>query len=144
MPRRLDPLEADVQASIISFVRRCVAGGFVFHVANETGPVRVRDLDAYLAARRRMGVVPGAPDLAVFWPGGGLLWIECKRPGARAEPHQADVHRILRELGQPVAVCDSIDAAEAALAAAGAPLRVSAPLRRAISGARAPPQGSLM
>ena len=51
---------------------------------------------------------PGAPDRIVLLPGGRVLWVECKRPGARPRPLQARLHDQLRALGQVVLVLDRV------------------------------------
>ena len=57
----------------------------------------------------------GAPDRVVMLPGGRLYWIELKRPGQKAEPHQAREHERLRDMGQRVLIIDSFEAIEALL-----------------------------
>ena len=51
----------------------------------------------------------GAPDRVVMLPGSRLYWVELKRPGEQAEPHQAREHTRMRRLGQQVFVVDSLD-----------------------------------
>lgn len=59
--------------------------------------------------------VNGAPDRLMLIPGSvrkvsvGAVWVELKRPGKGAKPHQAMEHAILRSFGQTVAVIDSIE-----------------------------------
>ena len=57
----------------------------------------------------------GAPDRVVMLPGGLLYWVELKRPGQKAEPHQAREHERLRGMGQRVLIIDSFEAIEALL-----------------------------
>ena len=57
----------------------------------------------------------GAPDRVVMLPGGRLYWVELKRPGQKAEPHQAREHERLRDMGQRVLIIDSFEAIEALL-----------------------------
>lgn len=57
----------------------------------------------------------GAPDRVVMLPGGLLYWVELKRPGQKAEPHQAREHIRMRGMGQRVLVIDSFEAIEALL-----------------------------
>lgn len=60
----------------------------------------------------------GAPDRCVMLPastkaqfgeGGQTIWIELKRPGARADPHQIREHVRMRRMGQRVEVVDSFE-----------------------------------
>lgn len=53
----------------------------------------------------------GAPDRVVMLPG-RLLWVELKRPGGKASPHQAREHLRMAKVGQVVHLIDSIDAVE--------------------------------
>jgi len=55
----------------------------------------------------------GAPDRAVFLPGGRLLWVELKAPGAKPRPSQLREHARLRAMGQVVVVLDSLEGVEA-------------------------------
>ena len=57
----------------------------------------------------------GAPDRVVMLPGGLLYWVELKRPGQKAEPHQTREHERMRGMGQRVLVIDSFEAIEALL-----------------------------
>ena len=57
----------------------------------------------------------GAPDRVVFLPGTRLYWVELKRPGGTAEPHQAREHARMRGMGQTVLVIDSLAAIDALL-----------------------------
>ena len=57
----------------------------------------------------------GAPDRVVMLPGGRLYWVELKRPGQKAAPHQAREHERMRGMGQLVVVIDSFEAIEALL-----------------------------
>ena len=57
----------------------------------------------------------GAPDRVVFLPGSRLFWVELKRPGGTAEPHQAREHARMRGMGQTVLVVDSLAAIDALL-----------------------------
>lgn len=50
----------------------------------------------------------GAPDRFVMLPGVSI-WIELKRPGEKAKPHQVREHERMRAMGQRVDVVDSFD-----------------------------------
>ena len=63
----------------------------------------------------------GAPDRIVMVPGRhcytdytdpATVWVELKRPGEVAEPHQQREHERMRKMGQRVEVLDSIEAVD--------------------------------
>jgi hypothetical protein len=56
----------------------------------------------------------GAPDRFVMLPG-GCFWVELKRPGEKAKPHQVREHDRMRGHGQRVVVIDSIEGVEGLL-----------------------------
>ena len=51
----------------------------------------------------------GAPDRLVMLPGGACVFVELKRPGEKAKPHQLREHERMRAMGQVVLVLDSIE-----------------------------------
>lgn len=61
----------------------------------------------------------GAPDRLVMRPhgaekyDGGAVWVELKKPGEKADPHQAREHERMRRCGQTVKVIDSIAGVDA-------------------------------
>lgn len=59
----------------------------------------------------------GAPDRVVFLPEGhpfaGLTFVELKRPGLKAEDHQAREHERLQRYGQRVLVIDTLTKVDA-------------------------------
>ena len=75
---------------------------------------RVKDLGGEVRKVKWIGR-RGAPDRVVMLPGGLLYWVELKRPGQKAEPHQAREHERMRGMGQRVLVIDSFEAIEALL-----------------------------
>lgn len=58
----------------------------------------------------------GAPDRVVMLPGGRLIWVECKAPAMKPEPHQLREHNRMRLMGQRVEVVDSFDRVDEVLA----------------------------
>ena len=56
------------------------------------------------------------PDRLVLLPGGSALFVECKRPGAKATAAQKREHERMRALGFAVAVVDSKEQIEELLA----------------------------
>ena len=51
----------------------------------------------------------GVPDRIVLLPDGCLWFVELKRPGGKAEAHQAREHARMLKLGQRVLVLDTIE-----------------------------------
>jgi hypothetical protein len=75
------------------------------------------------ARRKRLGALPGWPDLGVFWRGRVVL-LELKRSrGGALSPAQKALHPRLEATGFPVVVCRSAPEALDAVAARGIPLR---------------------
>lgn len=54
----------------------------------------------------------GVPDRLVLMPGGQAIFIELKAPGKKARPLQMARHEMLRRLGFPVYVIDSMEGIE--------------------------------
>lgn len=71
---------------------------------------------------KRLGLVPGIPDLA-FCIGGQSAWIELKTEKGTLSPNQKACHVALKEAGALVAVCRSVAEVEGTLRGWGAPLR---------------------
>lgn len=60
-------------------------------------------------------VSPGrrsVPDRIVLLPGGRIVFVECKSPGAKPRSDQLREHERLRKLGFEVVVLDSADLSE--------------------------------
>ena len=121
-PKRGKP-ELLVQRAVIAFVKRCVRGGYAFHVPNDTGGSR-GNASHHKLARHRAGVVSGVPDVFAFWPG-GCCWLEVKAGKGKATDQQLHIHDVLRSGGQNVAVVRSVEETEVALRSFGAPVMVS-------------------
>ena len=64
---------------------------------------------------KSMGLLPGAPDLAIIPGGGKTYYIEVKKPGEGLTHSQPEVHEYLNEQGYNVAIVFSLDGAIAAL-----------------------------
>ena len=75
------------------------------------------------ARRKRLGALPGFPDMSV-WHRSRVVLLELKRErGWALSPAQRALHPRLAAAGFPVAVCHTVPEALAAVAAAGVPLR---------------------
>jgi hypothetical protein len=75
------------------------------------------------ARRKRLGALPGFPDMAIFYRS-RLVLLELKRERHGAlSPAQRALHPRLADAGFPVAVCRSVPEVLAAVAAAGVPVR---------------------
>jgi len=75
------------------------------------------------ARRKRLGALPGWPDIGVFWRGiVALIELKRERFGVLS-PAQRSLHARLRAAGFPVAVCRTVVEALNAVSAAGIPLR---------------------
>lgn len=67
---------------------------------------RVKDIGGEIRKVQFIGR-RGAPDRLAMFPFGPCVWIELKRPGAVAEPHQVREHDRMRAMGQTVIVIDT-------------------------------------
>lgn len=74
------------------------------------------------ARRKRLGALPGWPDIGVFW-GGRVALLELKRYRGYRSPAQRELHPRLEAAGFPVAVCHTVVEALDAVTARGVPLR---------------------
>lgn len=63
----------------------------------------------YVAKMKECGMKRGFPDLQLFWPDGRVLFVEMKAPKEKPEPHQLEIHDMLRRLGHAVAWTGSLD-----------------------------------
>jgi len=73
--------------------------------------------------RKRLGALPGWPDMGVFWQS-RIVLLELKRSrGGQLSPAQKALHPRLEAAGFPVQVVRSVPEALDAVAAAGVPLR---------------------
>ncbi|WHX50536.1 VRR-NUC domain-containing protein [Paenibacillus woosongensis] len=79
--------------------------------------MRERDIETYLRERVKEagGWAPkwtspgnnGVPDRIVFLPGGHIVFVELKAPGAKPRPVQLAQHKRIRSYRQDVRVIDS-------------------------------------
>lgn len=113
--------EAKLQRAILETLRvayptaiawSCPNGGYV--------------LEKRIVAKLKwLGLLPGVPDLAIYWKGGHGL-IEVKSATGRLSPEQIAVHKVLREQGHNVATVRSLEDLAEVLAEWGVPGRIAA------------------
>jgi hypothetical protein len=117
------PPERDVQRSILAMIE-AEFDAVANHVPTQA-MVRgkIKNIHAFMAVRRKDGVVDGWPDLQVRHRPARMCFLEVKRPGEEAEPHQSKVHDELRADGFFVAVVRNDAEARAALLEAGVPVK---------------------
>lgn len=115
--------ERDVQRSILAMIEA------EFHASANHVPTQVmargkiKNPHAFRVTRIKDGVVDGWPDLQVRARPARMCFLEVKREGEEAEPHQLAVHQALRADGFFVAVVHNDAEARAALIEAGIPQR---------------------
>lgn len=121
--RRAQPEEA-LQLQVVRFLKLALGGNSEFFAVPNGGKRNFREAQRLKAA----GVKAGAPDLFVF-NDGRAVGIELKAGKNGLTDVQADYHNRLRQARVPVSVCRSIGEVEAALRAAGVPLRATTEAR---------------
>ena len=104
--------EAQIQASIVHWIRAAAPDCIVFAVPNDGLFTK-----SECAKRKWTGVLPGVPDLIVMAPGGRTFGLECKRPGGVVSYEQRQMFFRMAALGVPVAVVHNVQEAQNALAA---------------------------
>jgi hypothetical protein len=108
------PTERETQRSILAELRgmglRAVHIPNGAHMAGDSKQ-RARQWGAMIGD----GAVKGFPDLLVMKRGGLVGFLEVKRPGGKAEPHQIACHEALAADGFHVAVVHSTEEALAAI-----------------------------
>jgi hypothetical protein len=107
-----------IHQGIISALTVMAAPGVLYwHPPNE-GPDRTA---AQTAALKRLGLLPGVPDLVFHLPGGQTAFLEIKRPdGGRLSPEQLIFKDAAIALGCKWALATSIDGALRTLKSWGA------------------------
>lgn len=71
---------------------------------------------------KREGMSAGFPDVICLWPGGGVAFVEFKRPGGKVSEAQVEWHDRLDGMGHHCRVAYSADEAIAFLRECGAPI----------------------
>lgn len=106
--------ETPIQRAIITYLRRVLPGAIIHHSANELN-MRGAEAARTIAKAKSAGMLPGFPDILIFYRGQGYC-IEVKAEGGRLSATQKDVRDRLLAQGIPWAVCRSIDDAREKLA----------------------------
>ena len=104
--RRNGNAEAQIQASVVEWIRVAAPQVLVFHVPN--GGLRSKSEAARL---KWQGVVAGIPDLCVVAPKGKCYFLEIKIPRGRFSDDQDKIMATLWHMQVPVSICRSIDEA---------------------------------
>lgn len=121
-PFRLTPYvapEDDLHQSVADALRYLLPGDAVW----TTWELRNAASVAEGARRKRLGALPGWPDLGIWWRG-ILVLIELKREKLGVlSPTQRELHAKLAAADFPVAVCRSVPEVLRVVSVAGIPLR---------------------
>jgi hypothetical protein len=102
--------EFAIHVAILEWIRAVAPSLLPFHPAN--GGLRTA---SEAQALKRMGVVPGIPDIVILAPGGSVYLIEVKPPGGELSKDQRAINERFLEMGIPHCVCRSIEDARIAL-----------------------------
>lgn len=127
--RRASP-ERQVQVKLRRWLQTVLpVGTIVAAIKNEHAP-RSKTREgriAFFAKRKAEGVVTGFPDLLALMPAGQAVLIEVKAPKTgTVSQAQSNLHGVLRSLGYPVIVANSVESARGALLEQGIKLREAA------------------
>lgn len=111
--------EDELHAAVADALRVLLPPGAVLN----TWELRNAASAAEGARRKRLGALPGWPDLGVFWDS-RLVLVELKRErGGYLSPAQQLLHPRLAAAGFPVSICRTVVETLDAVSAAGVPLR---------------------
>lgn len=101
--------EYEIHLAIYDYLNLTMPGSIIVHVPNQMdiGGSRIGKAIAQKKAKR-MGMLPGFPDILIFTEGQGYC-LEVKAEGGRLSSVQKDVRDILTNQGIPYAVVRSVD-----------------------------------
>ena len=119
--------EAQIQASIVAYLKAVVPHGVVMAIPNAA--VRRRGGRAGNAVP---GLTKGAPDL-LLTVAGRAYFLEVKTPRGKVSDDQRHVHQCLQVAGAGTAVVNSVDQTRVALAAWNIKTREAAPVARPVA-----------
>ncbi len=113
-PRRRRSVELPLHRSIYNFLLwKLPKDAAVHHSPNELD-MAGEEAARQVAKATSMGTEKGWPDLEIVWRG-RIYFIEVKPEGKGLTGEQPQCHAKLTKAGAPVAICHSIEEAEAAL-----------------------------
>jgi hypothetical protein len=114
--------EAALQGFVADLLRLCGARDLIwYHIPNEGR--RAPRTGAFL---KRMGMLPGAPDLAFVLPGGRAAFLELKTPTGVVSTEQLAFRERCAKTGIPYAIARTPEEAQAILTDWGAVITADA------------------
>ena len=106
--------ETKIHIAVYDYLCLVLPKALVFHVPNGGSRPTAEGIQL-----KKMGVVPGIPDLLIFNEGAFVGAMEIKNQVGKLSAEQYGIHALLRRLGFQVAVVRSIGEAREALASWG-------------------------
>lgn len=100
--------EEQLQAQCVDWLRAQCPRVFFFHVPNGLYLGSGKNKAGYINKMKRLGFVPGVPDIYMAWPGCDLF-VELKAKGNTPKPHQKAIIERLRGMGHPAEVIDTFE-----------------------------------
>lgn len=113
MTRAWTDREGQVHMAVLAYLRLRFPGAIIHHSANETG-LKGQAVARQIAKQKRMGMVPGFPDLVVLHDGEAMFF-EIKAEGGRETDAQKAVREHLTAQGFRAAVVRSVQDVEECL-----------------------------
>ena len=116
--------ESDIQKQIVEYLSILARqNNFIFFsIPNEgmmltgmIGGMNRKILSIILNHLKKMGLVPGMPDIAILYSPGKIIFIEVKKPGEKPTTKQYLIHEKIRQLGHKVYVCVCVEGVERVL-----------------------------
>lgn len=115
------PKESQFQKAAMEYLRLVLLPpAFAFHVPNEGK--RSKWVGAEL---KKQGMLPGAPDILIFYPTGKVLGFELKSASGTMTQSQKDFQAMAGQCGVPVTTIRTIDELEQTLSLCSVPTRAS-------------------
>ncbi|WP_263378460.1 hypothetical protein [Granulicella paludicola] len=100
-----------------------LSGRAGLHILNGTYLGGSKNVFAYIAKLKRMGMEVGDPDPRLHWTGGRTLFLECKADANKVTDVKVNMMADLPAMGFPCEVVYTLDEADAALRTHGVPMR---------------------
>lgn len=115
------PKESQFQKAAMEYLRLVLMPpAFAFHVPNEGK--RSKWAGAEL---KKQGMLPGAPDILIFYPNGKVIGFELKSATGTMTQGQKDFQAMAGQCGVPVTTIRTIDELEQTLSFCSVPVRTS-------------------